>query len=546
MPRSVSLRYLRFREEVAFGQSSALNPHTVAYGNFSLRKSMPTGPLGEKGHGAVRRNVQLTGPLNNDGRYAIIPDLSQPNIFYSGDAQKALWDSWLKRKYSPTSFHHPRTSLGDLRSFELDAVGPSLGESTAARGCKSTGFQITTQRRGIINILQFAAQYSASVDVDSAWDGDNLDNKIYIRNEPGYHHLESSAIRVRKVADGPIDADPGGSLLKIPTSLRIGCSRPTPPRASLGEARGGIATEREERVEDEEWRIGLAVETDNDALARQLVADIKSNSVLSRRWNLRVDIGLNNGVLYVERPWLDSVALVPAMWGFPQALFNTDDPAHPEYKARAYGVYAKDLGNAPSQPHPIPIPEVQALLGSQVMHQYAPRPGDTIRHQGYQGPLAVQTDTAEGTYVATVGSSRVLGTYFGPRILHPDSGGGDVGAGGPPIPLPPSVNFTVVPLGGSYQLAPPKVQLFPPQVPPSLEDSGWPLPDYIVSFYTTDALAPSLTTDSFNGEEQWVPGGMTLDFENVTVLGSEGLSNDDSSHQFTFSTDQRSTVRLRY
>jgi len=528
MARPASLRYVRFTEEVAFGQPSPLNSHPAAYGNLSLRKSLPTGNPGEKGHGGVRRNVQLTGPIARDGRFAVVPDIALPDIHYPGDAQRAFFDTLLKRKFTPVGIHHPRTSLGDMRSFSIDAVGNNPAESRDIRGCKSLGFNVTSQRRGIINILRIAAQYSASVDVDSAWDGNAPENKIYIRNQPGFHHIESSAFRVRKVSEGPIADDPGGTLISIPTSLSINCTRSRIPRAQLGATLvdgSGIAQEREEKIEGEEWVIRMSMETDQDTVAQALVSDMRQNSVSSRRYNLRFDLGLNNGILYVERPWADTEAIVPALWGFDENRLGDVDPAHPEYLARIYGCYACDAG----------------LLQH---FQYAPLPGDTIRHQGYRGPQDAQSLSPDGTFVATVGRSKVIGTYHGPRLLPIGLGGGVIGVN---VGFPVSANNTVVLPGGSHVLAPPRVQLFPPDPFPHPGDSGWPLPDYLVSWYTTDAMVPSYTTDlPLDYEEQWVPGGIVFDFENVTLIGSEGLSNSESSHQFSFEADLRSTVSVKY
>jgi hypothetical protein len=481
-----SLRYLSIREEAAFGQPSILNPSVVAYGTFSLRKSMSQSDLAGLGRGSVRRNLQITTPLIRDGRFGVIPDTGDPTVIYPGEAQRLLFDSFLRRK-AGAGEGHPLTSKGDLRSYQFEALGANSNESIEVFGSKSTGFQFTTQRQGVSDVIRLAIQYSASIQAGSVWQGDLLPNRLYERSEPGFHRLQSSAIRARPVSAGTVESDLGGSLINDPFALGLSCTRDTPLNASLGDVdASGVMRPQEPVIDSEQWRVDVEAPfwDVNHVHFQSIVSDMNSNSPLSRRYNVRVDMGMNASVMYVELPYAESAATIPGLFGFDPGDFDTTDVLNPQYRARLYGVYAKDVGS---------------VLGD----QYEPLPGDTIRHQGYEGPFGQVTETAAWTYVAKIGQARVVDGYLGPRIT-----------GGP-------ITF------GAGQ---------------------WIDPDYKVGFWIDPSteVTSSLTTASEDHYEQWVPGGIAVSLGNVALFGSEGISDDGPMDQASFITDKSSTVEVLY
>jgi hypothetical protein len=318
-PRATSNRYTRVREEgQGYGQASSLTPHALAYNTFSVRKSRPLSDPGELGHGTQTRNVQITSPMVRDGRYGVIPQGAASVAMYSGDSQRAFFNTLLQRKFTIPPNNNTggfsKRGYADLKSWSFDTVGPNTHESWEVRGCKCVGFQFTTQRFGSLgHQIRLAAQYAAANEVASSWDGTADANQLFSRVAPGRHLLESSVIRVRETSLGDVEGDLGSTRITTPTNLAVSCRRQTPPRPAKGASDdSSIATDQEPVIELETWTVRVAAETwdTGDGVMRGLVDKAISDDVRPKRYNVRIDLGINDNIIYVDRGNVDELPTI--------------------------------------------------------------------------------------------------------------------------------------------------------------------------------------------------------------------------------------------
>lgn len=483
----VQRRFMRLREEPVFAQTSVLDSATVAYNGLSSRMSSRGGDEENLGVGRRVRNVELNVPLAFDGRFQAKADAnpSADPIPVSLNFKRLL-DVLFRRKFTPGG---SMSSLGDLRSYNLERYGPQTQDKALLRGLKSESF--TLRSRALRSLGFSPIDLQVQLTADNVIDGDGVvgdpadADELFRRKGYSLYSIQASTVRVTPAADA-LMTDPGIEVVEGVRSIGLTCRRAIAERNPSSGVSGGAAAPLEPVMGSEAWTIAFEFETFNDAqhaIAQGLVTASHSEIVEHPRYNVRIDFGATNRTLFVALDDPANQVLAPAVWGVSDYVPGAMDPSG----AMVFAVYATDLEPGKG-------------------FQYVPAGGDMVRWQGNAGhPGYVSTTYADG-YALRVGAA----------LLVSDDQDSDVIPG---ITIADSLTL----LGGM--------------------PSTFPTPQALVTMWFSEGFHHVPVGSSY---EHLVPGGFTLQFDNVALNRSEGLDNDRPSRKVTFVADRRSTLTVLY
>lgn len=329
MTRPTSLRYLKIREEAAseYGAVSSLSVSEVPYQDFSSRMNTTSGAFSSR-----KRTAQISAPLLR--------------------AHAALFGMLFARKQTLGGIPgHSRQTLGDVKSYNIEAVSTGVGETERLVGSKATGFQVSsTERRGGYRLaVQFlvagtgTAAYVGSSGVDTA----------------GYFHSGASTLRVAPAVDGNF----GSTLIPFPRDISLGMRR-APVQAA---AQAQLGLPREPYLGGlEEWSMSF------NAVANDLRDAVRSNGGAKLRVQVRLDLGYVSRVLFIAIPdtLSSAIASTPGIG------------AGIHFRQKIFGVYTDGLS-------PFTLPG----------------PGSTVRYQDCKGAVGSMSYGADGGYVTSIASS---------------------------------------------------------------------------------------------------------------------------------------------
>jgi len=368
-----------------YGTVSSVSQTVHPYGSFALRGSTGTGGGGTLRYGGLGRNVQLATPMLLHDRFK--PEFGAVTID-AARAHRDMWGTALRRKSTPNGAHQSNRSPGDLKSWSLHAIGPHERDSHTATGAKCTGFNVTSQSRGVVDIFQLAFQYVAAFEEVAAYDPGDADT-ILPRAPWNHYFLQSSQIRLA-ASPAMVTDDLEGSLVVDPTSLTISVTRQNISHPVFGApATVDVLSALEPHYTDfDSWRVAIDAPTwDGSAhgVAQGLVDKLRTRSPVRGRYDMQIDLGGVACTVFRAIPDAQAAALSASTWGYP--VGNYDPLGTGPESARVYEVFARDL--------------------SAGISQYVPGAGDTIRFQGDKG--ITQGDVgAGGGYVLRVADGLVV------------------------------------------------------------------------------------------------------------------------------------------
>ncbi len=503
---SASRRFVRLTEEVDFGATSSLSGHVHPYGTFGIRlASRRTGP-DQVGLGRRTRTAQLITPLLLDGRFSYSADQDLNTVIDWAAASRALLDTIFQRKsdYAGVS-SHSQAALGDLRSWNLELLGPNPKESQRARGCKARSFLIATRqggRPGQNRPIFLQVQYLVDNQEEATYPGQLPQLELFPRRAPAPFSLGASRIRINPAATS-IGTDLGGEILHDPEGFSIRCNRQISGMQNpTGGVDGSQAAIGDEPIlgPDERWSVRIEApvfDNSEHGKAQALVDAYWSEDVSHSRWNIRFDLGSSNKTLYV--PITDAGNAVAIPFLLPQTPFIAPGP----------GV-AEGLANPSSTSQLFAVYGLETNPGTGV--QFKPKAGDTIRYIGRRGPPNAEQELAYGGYVLKVGAGLTL----------VDGVFSDFGF---PGMNPISILNALTGITGS------------PVLP-----AGFPTPQILMLMFFTGYLHTPVPST----HEYLVPGGMAIELRNVALSACEGLRPNDASYAFTFESDAQSEVVVTY
>ncbi|MFT5266626.1 MAG: hypothetical protein ACI88C_000047 [Acidimicrobiales bacterium] len=475
-------RYLEISEETSYAEVSSLPSSVYGFANMPFRWSGNKTATGVFSPRPFSQSLQVSIPLLLDGRFQVQPRYGDPTVIYPGEAQRRFFDMLLRRKSTSTA-----KGLADLVSWNLAHHGRNPGESILFKGAKVSSFSITSaNRKGRLDKLTATVQLKCPDSEDTTWDGDELEHRLFPRVEMGALAMQTSVVRI---SENPIADDMLGSIVQDGSKMRLTCSRKMARSPSWGHNKNGERQIYEPRNSAEAWSLRMQFPTYDIAgnpIPGQLRQGFVSRSVKPRRYNVRLDLGGVNKVLYVALPDAASAVASPKIWNYTEA-FNPAN-AGPT-GAKVYAVYYANPSNSYTTEH-------------------VPLAGDTIRYDGCGGASGELVNRAGGGYVA-----RVEGARFAEGTLAPGYAGY------------PGYGAFIDDITG---LGPWRGDL---------------APQGHVSFYFREEDRLHTQQDSFT---TLVPGGLVVSLDNAVLTGSNGLDTKDSSYGFTLSTDTDSTVTVKY
>lgn len=392
----------------------------------------------------------------------------------------------------------PHTSGGeDLRSWNLEHLGPNTKESFSALGAKCSGFSISSNEagRGGAQLISTQVQFLHANEDDGTWNPGADDE---IAPNRGFHTymLEASQVRVSPAATA-VEDNMLGSLLEQVTRVRIQCRR-TIQRPVGGTSSGGILNPLEPRLTSPSWLVNMSIPLDFDAtgIGEGLVDALRSNELEPRRYNLRFDFGAASGHVLVALPDACSAALGPGLWGYPDGEFDVN--AIGPKSARIYAVYANDLA--------------RGAFAS----EFVPTGGDMVQYIGCGGQQWDAVDQYGGGYAVEIGEGSLA------------QGSSSPGYTGPPPLFSDDDDFfsaAIAAYGGN---------------------NPWPKgvrPLAHVSFWHRDVPSTVAHVDDWT---QMRSGGITVSLNSVVLTGSQGLNGRSNAFQFTFTSDSGTDVSTNY
>lgn len=476
-------RFLEISEETSYAKVSSLPSSVYGFANLPFKWSGNKIAAGVFGPRPFSQSVQFSMPLLLDGRFQVQSRYGDPTVIYPGEAQRRFFDMLLRRKSTSTA-----KGLADLVSWNVVHHGRNSGESINFLGCKVSSFTITSaKRKGRLHKLTAMVQFKSPDAEDTTWDGDELENRLFPRVAMSGLAMQTSVIRISSSA---VEDDMLGTIVKEGTKMRLTCSRSMSRGPTWGHNKNGERQVYEPRNSSERWSLRISFPTYDTAgnqIPDQLRRDFLSRSVATRRYNIRLDLGGVNRVLYVALPDVASAIASPKIWNYAAGTFDPDSTG--PTSAKVYAVYYLNPARAYTTEH-------------------VPLAGDTVRYDGCGGASGEMTDRAGGGYVA-----RVEGARFAQGSLAP--------------------GYTGYPGYGSLI---DDIRALSPW-------RGGIAPQGHVSFYLRDEDRLHTQSDSFT---TLVPGGLVVSLDNVVMTGNGGLDTKDSSYGFTFVTDTDSTATVRY
>lgn len=494
---------MRIREEVSYAEASPLNPHVLPYGSVNLRLSSQKQSAELRRLGARRRTAQLATPLVLDGRYN--PESSGGPVVNNdwAAATRALLDLLFKRKadYSFASAH-TKATLGDMRSFGIEFIGPNDKEAQRALGCKARSFILGTRQSGRRNSGPLFLQARLLVgEVESMSSSSSSSDELFPRRQFGTFDLSSSVVRIADVGTD-ISSDLSGTIVNDVVNLTLRCNRNVTgdpsPTAGVKLSSGDIVSiPAEPFVVDERWDVTVQAETfdaSRHSVAQAIVDEYWTSQVKHQRYNLRFDFGASNKAVMVPikdagNSWVLPV-LLPAVGPFVAPGIGAETQA----STQVFPVWAEDADVGKGR-------------------QFVPKIGDRIRYHGVSGIPAADTELAYGGYNLEVGGA----------FLVTDGVNSD---------FPAFVGFSAKDI----------LFVISSNAGGPVLGNDWPDPNILIAAHFK-GYKHTPVPSTF---ERLIPGGFSVEIRDAVINRSEGLKGDSPAYTFTFATDQRSEVIVDY